>query len=124
MLAPSHLNVLFAGTHCPLKHVNPNAQFVISNSHLSEMGVLGFEYVAAAAACVARRVPLRLRRYGFAMESPMALVLWEAQFGDFCNGAQVIIDQFISSAEQKWQVCGFRIPLTLVLQHMVMSCVM
>jgi 2-oxoglutarate dehydrogenase E1 component len=71
--------------YTPLQHLSAGqAKIEIVNSPLSESGVLGFEY-------------------GFSLDSPDALVLWEAQFGDFCNVAQPIFDQFIASAENKWQ---------------------
>jgi 2-oxoglutarate dehydrogenase E1 component len=72
--------------YCSLAHLAPNQPFCeIHNSSLSEAGCLGFEY-------------------GFSRDYPEALVLWEAQFGDFANGAQVIIDQFISAGEDKWDL--------------------
>jgi len=73
--------------HFPLRHLaessDDQGRFYVYNSHLSEFAVLGFEY-------------------GYSLVAHDVLVLWEAQFGDFCNGAQVIIDQFITSAESKW----------------------
>ncbi len=82
--------------YVPLKHVVERSHaFTVNDSLLSEEAVLGFEY-------------------GFATTDPNALVIWEAQFGDFANGAQVVIDQFISSGEAKWgRLCG----LTLFLPH-------
>ena len=71
--------------YCRLDHIAQSQQpFRVYNSLLSEYGVLGFEY-------------------GYALANAQALVIWEAQFGDFSNGAQTIIDQFIAAGEQKWQ---------------------
>ena len=82
--------------HVPLQAVaRDGAQFIIANSLLSEAAVLGFEY-------------------GYSSVDPDRLVLWEAQFGDFANGAQIIIDQFISSSERKWnRSCG----IVMLLPH-------
>jgi 2-oxoglutarate dehydrogenase E1 component len=85
----THRHAVVHDTHTgemytPLAHLSPDqARVDIYDSPLSEAGVLGFEY-------------------GYSLDRPDGLVVWEAQFGDFTNGAQVIIDQFISSAEDKW----------------------
>lgn len=70
--------------YIPLRHISEN-RFDVYNSHLSEYGVLGFDY-------------------GYAMASPKTLTIWEAQFGDFVNGAQIIVDQYLVAAEEKWRI--------------------
>ncbi|WP_312076078.1 2-oxoglutarate dehydrogenase E1 component [Chryseobacterium sp.] len=70
--------------YVPLRQLS-ESRFDVFNSHLSEYGVLGFDY-------------------GYAMASPNTLTIWEAQFGDFVNGAQIIVDQYLAAAEEKWKI--------------------
>jgi 2-oxoglutarate dehydrogenase E1 component len=89
-------DILTDATYTPLSDISPDqARFEVFNSPLSETGCMGFEF-------------------GYSLDYPDALVLWEAQFGDFANGAQVIIDQFIVAAEQKWRRLS---GLVLLLPH-------
>ncbi|MDE1170561.1 MAG: 2-oxoglutarate dehydrogenase E1 component [Verrucomicrobium sp.] len=82
--------------YLPLQNIAPGqAQFCVYNSPLSEYAVLGFDY-------------------GYSLDYPKVLVLWEAQFGDFANGAQTMIDQYITSAESKWEITS---NLTMLLPH-------
>ena len=82
--------------YTPLQHLAPNqASFEVYNSPLSEFAVVGFEF-------------------GYSVADPLSLVLWEAQYGDFVNGAQIITDQFISAAESKW---GQPSGIVLLLPH-------
>ena len=83
-------------TYTPLEHVSAGqAAFQVYNSPLSEYAVLGFEF-------------------GYSLGDPKALVIWEAQFGDFANGAQIIIDQYLAGSETKW---GIHSGITLFLPH-------
>jgi 2-oxoglutarate dehydrogenase E1 component len=93
----SVLNDFQTGETCvPLNRIGgKQGRYQVHNSNLSETAVMGFEY-------------------GYSMADPSALVIWEAQFGDFANGAQVIIDQFLASSESKWQRMS---GLTLLLPH-------
>lgn len=79
----------------PLADTNPKAQLLVAESILSEYGVMGYEY-------------------GYATQDPTSLVMWEAQFGDFVNGAQIILDQYLAAAESKWQQMA---GLVLLLPH-------